>query len=957
MARTARDFDRWVKITLLLKQRTLELRCEDETARVCPGSEAGEAFAVPAPRFDAPTGPLRVISALIDEMAIPRGLEGLLSESVAGFNRTRPHLLPGPGYNEFPVPWLLPIFVVAPAGLEALPWEAWLQHAVLDRFGPLNQCVPVRLRETRGPLSPLALPLRVFDERRSATMDFLRARSWFAGDESVRSHGIVLEDAQNESPARASPHVFITESSKPPRRIGRRRLRLIVWIDQAGGPAPLDGVRPLIRLTPPSMRSDSDPIANIVYALLHDFALHEIAWILARSHPGWAVEVACDPLSNHALRMSRTLTQIRDDVFAGRIVRAPDAGTPWTARNRVLDARYLTNDFTRESRGFSSMARFLASAFDFGEVGAYAGLEGAPNYPRRVEMALDRYDEFGVPEPIDQRTRRMPLRCGWRYRLRFQIGLPDPDGSLFEIPPPSLDELLPPAPSEEGHELEICVYGKTFELLSTSTQRLRLPPRGPSEPLFFELRAPQGSGIADLRVVVYHRNNLLQSFQLVATVSADGPINEHETYSAASVEPLVIRLTASALTDLNEASALKPRALSVATNDDSQPGQHTLMIKGEGPGIDAPVDEAALTEVNKTFSAVLERAHDGDASFDETVRDLAQLGSRLSRLLERSRRSDDTTLQDLKRSENRTVQFARHGNRLNLPWQLVYDFKLPKGEQFKFPQICPGGPVVGDWPQANQCGCRHCPGKSVICFEGFWAYRHYLELISEDAPPVAQDSPPRALQIRAALPHPLLTFGWSVVPALASSLADTWRQTWKGRVHEITAADAPVNECLWRSDRQPAMLVLLSHLHAAEPQSNLARRVYACSPEEEEHEISADNLLEAKSTLNTWQDPARPVVLLLACDSAGRDLGDLIDLTDTFLQTGAAAVVGTSWDIRAGPALSFAEHAAKGLLVNKQSLGQVMRSHYRAAFEAREGIPLLLTAYGNADLSIAGDLS
>lgn len=953
MARKARDFDRWVKLTLQFSRGALALNYEDETGHVSPAKDVAEGIV--APPLDGSPG-LEAISTLVHIWFVPSDLAGLLTEALSPFRRTRQHLLPGEKHSQISVPWLLPVFVVPPRGLEALPWEAWIQQALFSS-SRLRACIAVRLLETRVPLSPLPLPLRIFDERWTPSTDFLRNRSWFADEVAVRSHGIVLEDRRTGLSARPAPQIFITESGDDRKRIDKRELRLIVRVAEAGEVAPLSAERPLIRLTVPKWgeQVDVDPVANIVYALVHDFALHEIAWILAQAHPSWIIEVACDQRSNHALRLSRTLTKLRDDILAGRIVPSLPPDVPRATRERrVQEARYLAYDFTRESRGFSSMARLMAGALSPAAI-ADTTSERAASDPRRVDMALDRYDEFGIPGPIDHQGRFSPLRCGWRYRLRFQIGLPDPDSSLFEEPPPPLDELLPPVSADEGHDLEVCVYSKEFELLSPGTLSLRLPPRGPSDPVFFEIRAPQEGGQADLRVAVYHRNNLLQSFQLLAIVKADGPINEIESYGIRVDTPLVMRLTSSALDDLSDAAALKPRALSVATNDDSRLGKHTLMVKGHGSGIDTPIDESAVAELNKAFRAVLERAHDRRATFEEAVRDLAQVGSKLHKLLERSRAGSDPTLLELRRSEEQTVQFARHGNRLNLPWQLVYDFKVPTGDDFRSPRICSGGRVVGEWPGSGRYGCRHMPNERVICFEGFWAYRHYLELISEDKAKDAKEVSQRMQAVHAPEPHPLVTFGWSVVPTLASALADKWQKLWPGRVHAITYEDAPVNECLWKANRQPAMLVLLSHLHAADPPSNLVRRVYACSPEDEDHEISADNLLEVKGERNAWVDPARPVVLLLACDSTGRDVDDMVDLTDTFLQTGAAAVIGTSWDIRADPALAFAEHAAQGLLASRQPLGKVMRDYYRAAFAQRDGIPILLTAYGNADLTIAED--
>jgi hypothetical protein len=122
----------------------------------------------------------------------------------------------------------------------------------------------------------------------------------------------------------------------------------------------------------------------------------------------------------------------------------------------------------------------------------------------------------------------------------------------------------------------------------------------------------------------------------------------------------------------------------------------------------------------------------------------------------------------------------------------------------------------------------------------------------------------------------------------------------------------------------------------------------------EAHEISVEGLLRTKNQCGMpWSAPTRPLVLLLACGSGRQQtLNELVDFTDALLRTGAAAVVGTEWDVLATDAVRFARHVEQHALKDKLALGEVMRRFHRDEFGARRGLSLIFTAYGSADLCI-----
>jgi hypothetical protein len=90
----------------------------------------------------------------------------------------------------------------------------------------------------------------------------------------------------------------------------------------------------------------------------------------------------------------------------------------------------------------------------------------------------------------------------------------------------------------------------------------------------------------------------------------------------------------------------------------------------------------------------------------------------------------------------------------------------------------------------------------------------------------------------------------------------------------------------------------------------------------------------------------------MACESARQDTNELVTLSDAFLQSGASAVIGAEWTVLAGDAIKFGKCASDILLRGDIALGDVMRNYYRQVLADATSVPMLFTAYGNADLRI-----
>lgn len=968
MVMDPRDFDRWVVLTLSLAMGVLEVSYRDETGRsVEPGLRRSYSFFSRPERNSLLSGLALSLQGLfrrphlVSALAFPEELDELLRSGYVEFEDWRDHGLPNKTYER--VPWLLPVFVVPPQGLEDYPWEQWIQEAVLGRLGVGHRCVAVRQLTLPEPLPALTLPLWVHDSRPDVgSVREVRARGWHT--EHVANHALLLTDEADyaEQHPKWRPDVLVQYGDRDRQSVSSHGRRLTVRMSDAGSKSSLYKIaEPVLRITtwPYRSKAELDPIVNLVYGLIHDYALHELLWILRKTQPGYDFELACDARSNQALRLSTAMSDLRTEhmsalAYGGRLYQSG------MEREVAQAVDYLVSDFSQERRGLTAIARSIAFMRELEsrarEPTLKHGRDGSPD-GRRVEMMLEQYDAFGVASPLDKDRLRAPLRAGWRYRLGVQIGLAQQRFSLLDKPPPDIDTAVGwDAVKDEALQLEVCVFAKDFTLLSPSTQTLQLHRSGgPTRLVHFELKAPPDKGTHDLRVAIFVRNNLVQSFQLTAEVAGPEQWYLRRWNGEVGGPGVSVRLTSSAVRELTAASEFRERALSVALNDDARPAGHTLMIKGSVQGVSTRTDEVKIRKINERYRAVLAGAHNGELDSAMTVWRMALLGRDLWNWLAGAA-GGEGMLRGVRR-EGKTLQFVRHSSVLGMPWHLVYDFDLPtlaKGEQ---PQICRSDtPVIADWPELGAPGCRHCLGQRVICVEGFWAFRHILELISEEAPISREESngkaPSRAGAVDAGVQPPLLTFGGSLGFDLERDAEAAWRAVYPGRFHRITETDAPVHSNLWNATLRPAVLLLLSHLYEADDDAGLEKRVYACSPAElKSHEISVTHLNTAKVRFSPWEAP-RPVVLLMACESARQDTHELVTLTDAFLQSGAAAVVGTEWTVHAGEALAFGAQAAESLLDRDASLGEVMQAYYRRALASGDSVPMLFTAYGNADLKI-----
>jgi hypothetical protein len=576
----------------------------------------------------------------------------------------------------------------------------------------------------------------------------------------------------------------------------------------------------------------------------------------------------------------------------------------------------------------------------------------AEHQQRTVDIGLQRLDTSPLLASLDPHHH---LVAGALYRLRVHVGNPLPDSLVVGERPP-IDVLLPDTTDERGHLLDVVVQGKQFRVESEATQSLRVPPLGGSEPVYFAVRAPEWSGAASLRVHLYHRNHLVQSYLLDAEISRDGEI-------VASEPALKVSLAYTRVRKLEDAENLQPRAFSIAVNDSGR-GTHEVILKGDeemsaeltlsGMAFDvqvrqfrATLDTAARDPVspdNGRVYATLAPGATPPADVADTIRAFARQGRALYEAMftkvSRTNPAIRKQLTDLKQTRDKKIQVVRMDDTFAFPWNLLYDFTPPRRiAGTPEPPVCLGT-VLDATGAAVQCG--HTSSSSSICINGFWSIRHYIEELigkgadtdaivarpAHDGVRIIHDAGlPGATQFQSTMktliPAPNLAFG----PAAETTLLDL---LWK---------DPP---------ERPSILVVVGHLESrmipGEPES--ARVVMVPASEWLTRTELSDRALNAVC----WTQP-RPVVMLMACESFGLDASTINDFITSLSLAGAAAIIGAEAVVPAGLAMRCAQEMTRALWA-KTTLGEAMTTFRRAVLAEGNPLAFVFNGIGSVDLTL-----
>jgi hypothetical protein len=1012
----ARPEDRWVVLRLRSRSDGLWAAYEDDSGvkREPPalGTRAAEWTPVPLlPGFISPNFvPLGQPSFSPNTLFVPFDLRQLVYEAQ-----------PSP-------PAHLPLFVQAPHGAEMWPWESAIDSILRSGPNPVAVEVARLARDTWVRRSPLSLPLRILavELESLAALEGVRSASWYVTQPHVRAYGLHIgfADKMTVGPVlwSESPHIVIApaadagsvlESIAAGPDNGPRVLILFGAVDNEWDFASLElphGTS-LIR-TPWDQIGAHHFIEEIVLAVIHDQPLHD-AVAQARSEAGVSGLLVSDPDAAYDLRLSAAGRAVLDEAAAldqgasigdveaflarvGSTLSEPLRVQLQAAERfqtivhaRAEEARAQDISFDHESLGLTPVSKLKADLS--GARAARAQLDDAlralgadpaarrlleQHQQRSIDVTLDQLDR-GLYRPLGKDSWIMPAA---RCRVAITIGHQSAHSVLLGDPVP-LDPLLPDLDDESGYTLEIVVFEKDFTLLTPRVQLVTLPRLGGTAPVYFELRAPEAAGPANLRISVFHKNHLLQSF----TVQTQIGVPKQQTG-----EPLIgARLDFCETERFANLEELGARVLSLGVNRDGD--THSLFVKKDRDA-SAPMSlsQDLIKSQTAAFRAMLQAAmnqpfdmdpKDGAAPsphFEQVIRQLAEFGKELARALSTTA-SDavDEALWLAADPGGGIIQVTRHDPNFVFPWHVVYDYDLPPRIHGLPPRpVCLGRAlpvaavtaaqsyaasdgtvsreVVGTLSTApGHKGCPHNPGIDVCCIYGFWGVRYQIEQL------IAGPTPKDALKT-VTKPR-----GRSGVCAATAATDEDATAVIKNLQKELGAsfAELPpqtgIDELFWDPARRPAVFLALGHLETA-PLKNepvgprialLAanrRPPGALAPGKWLH---AGYLIDWKQARRKgWEGDPRPLVLLMACSAGATQIDTLNDFVKSLNALGAAAIIGTECPVYSRLVARFSREVIVDVWTNGMPLGAAIQNFTQRLLKAGNPLAFAFTLSGSADL-------
>jgi hypothetical protein len=635
---------------------------------------------------------------------------------------------------------------------------------------------------------------------------------------------------------------------------------------------------------------------------------------------------------------------------------------------------------------------------------------------RSVNARLLVSDRSGTDLAMDPRVGR--LVPGRPVRLEIEISRPDlrlqrVGGAAF------IEDAIAWDPDELETLLEIGVTGIDFAVLGSPTQELRLPRTGPSDTASFTIMPGAGNrigGVARLRFCIYHRNNLIQSYRVVAVLedaaagqatTAAPPLRQtcalalgvgEDALPAEVQGGYFTRLEYGAF-DCEDAGRAPERALSFFVNDNS--GQSIVSCKGEDLFSGRVVGDLpeAIGGVRETLKAISEKQGEilpnsvvyafsqpvTDERWSDALTQLAANGWELySQLVPEA--LQDAVAEALSGAPQ-VIHAGHHDLEHVLPWGLLYmrPYDASRTMRDGVPVLraaCPAGmPAADGTPGAIRCGerpeCLLHPSRvsaaprggpipapdTIACPLQFWGFRHVIEVPVQQVEArhassqatALETKPPRPLaeQVKRAGPARVLV-GYNAELALAKAHLAALEQ----RLGAAGAVMPFVPEPICKRD------ALLEALRKAGSGSQI---IYFYSHAEPSLIVNGRRLLGPHLRIENFQDlrgriaPAnivdfdlsgRPLVFLNGCGTAGFSPVAPSQFIVKFVACGAAAVIGTETTIWEQLAGEMSI-AFLTRFLSGRSAGEALLGARRELLARRNPLGLVYTLYGAAHLTLA----
>ena len=508
----------------------------------------------------------------------------------------------------------------------------------------------------------------------------------------------------------------------------------------------------------------------------------------------------------------------------------------------------------------------------------------------------------------------------------------------------------------EADVLDVVLQGKEITVESGNTRQLVVPPQHSSRMIFFVVRTPAKTGMANMRIVVYRRNQMLRSYLIQAEIT------EEEVELEAPDRGVTATLDFSFSKDLEkredeskaDGMAAPGPVLTLSVNQDAR-GTHSILAKGLEGAVSFSIPESGVSDNLQAFRDLLLEAsyvklgkekkltqrmwtEEPSEASDQYIRQLADFGSELYRsYLNNTAPGLRETLQTIRRTSNEVISIVRIDERFAFPWPVLYDMHRPSRwtREVCYGQSEPGVP------------CGHSADSKAYCINGFWGYRHRIEELIGNRE--TKDSVSDVFSIKKAGSLQFL-HDQSIPPLEAKDPGHVLAALSGAQATQPKDGD-DLLDALWNASSRPGMFVVFGHL-TSEPRdgepSGTRIPIPGTSPQEW---FMSRQILEYLDNHAPWSDP-NTIVVLLTCDSMATNPRTLTDFVVAFHRARAGAIIGTECLAFSDCVSRFSQRFFPLLWEREVPLGEAMRAVRRDLLQQGYPLAFIFSSIGRADLRV-----
>jgi hypothetical protein len=591
-----------------------------------------------------------------------------------------------------------------------------------------------------------------------------------------------------------------------------------------------------------------------------------------------------------------------------------------------------------------------------------------PSEPRYVNVCLvDKVGGRALPGSSSPLTER------W-YDLRIHVAGHDTESVVQNYRDHAFpDARLPPRPG--GHWLDAVAVSNDFQV-QPDRHPFFLPHVGPSwvcgcngqrhtcrpedrrPAVLIPLRAPLEAGPAHVRIMVYFRNNLVQSQAMTADVAAHA--GEGDGYTSW----VDYSLTA----DLTDVGRLPARGLNILTNANADASHRIVFNDGDDKllafnltegQMRGAVDQArfALRDIHIVegggfFGKTMRNRYDDQngkpfAAFVDDLTALARVGWKLWATLLTNHPERRDELRNGRLAEPTTIQIARtRGSGFIFPWALVYDIPFDEAA----PSRCRLLDTWDAWRAEAEPG-RGCPyaadhRMNTLCPFGFWGFKHTIE-----QPPPMAGGKGLPLAIEAGNKPLELLAGVSL--ELDDALLKAHFQRVQSRLSQFAVRVCKSRKDITEGLARPAQELVYFYCHGRRekvPGSDALSPYLSVGDGEKirpEHIIAWEQGAWPKSH---WRQTP-PLVFINGCHTTDITPEALLNFVDAFASVNAAGVIGTEISVHQQVAGEVAEEFLFHFQ-SERSAGEAMRRVRTHLLRKGNLLGLAYTPFCSSDLRL-----